>query len=106
MRLPVQREAIRVRAGWIPAVGASCSSGSVLERDFGGVAERVKNTQQQVRRDALRVAVHDGRDARARRACQAGNLTVGQALAADGLDNFRVQYAAKFNLSAIRGSQP
>src|SRR5260370_178888 len=68
--------------------GLRFESGGLLEFDFGGVAEGVEDAEEEIRRDVLGVAVHDGGDAGARGTREAGDLSVRQALALNDFDNF------------------
>jgi len=59
-----------------------------LEFDFGGVAEGVEDAEEEIGRDILGVAVHDGGDTGARGTSEAGDLSVRQALAVNDFDDF------------------
>jgi hypothetical protein len=59
-----------------------------LEFEFSGVAKGVEDAEEDVGGDVLGVAVHDGGDAGARGTGEAGDLSMGQALALSDFDDF------------------
>ena len=72
------------------ALIARTLSGGGFEGDFGGEAEGVQEAEQEIGGDGLGVAVEDGGDAGAGSACEGCDLSVSEAFAADGFDDFRV----------------
>ncbi len=47
-----------------------------MEFDFGGVAEGIKDAEEEIGGDVFRVAIHDGGDAGARGTSEARDLSV------------------------------
>ena len=63
-------------------------SGGFLEFDFGGIAEGIKDAEEEVGGDVFGVAVHDGGDTGTGGTREAGDLSVSQALALNDFDDF------------------
>ena len=76
-----------------------------MEFEFGGVADGVEDAEKEIGGDVFGVAVHDGGDTGARGTSEAGDLSVGQALAANDVDDFGVEIAAQGDFGAVGGSE-
>ena len=68
--------------------GSRAESGGFLEFEFGGIAEGIKDAEEEIGGDVSGVAVHDGGEAGARGTREAGDLSVSQALALNDCDDF------------------
>jgi hypothetical protein len=64
--------------------------GGGLEGDFGGEAEGIEEAEEEVGGDGLSVAVEDGGDAGTGSTREGCDLSVSEAFAADGFDDFGV----------------
>src|SRR5271170_7062247 len=81
-------------------------SGGLLEFDLCRVPQRVKYTQQEIRRNVFRVVIHDGCNARPGSFRHSRHLGMRQALPPNHLDNLRVEMAPQFDFRSRRWSQP
>lgn len=64
-----------------------------------------QNTQHQIRRDLLRIPVHNCRNARAGGADKSGDLGVGKVLFLHGLDDLGIKIASDVDFHGVRRSK-